>query len=140
MKEGLELNYRSAIVDDILQFKGLGGCESECGLKIWAFKNSYQDALPSRYVVVMTELPDNPGTTVTNAGALIAKEVMEIYLRQADPETITWIEHYPPRGNSVSVRIRETFDRMNIRFDGHQFRNDGWTHLVEADLQTLGIL
>lgn len=138
--KALELNHRAAIVDDILQFKGYHGGDSECGLKVWGFKNSYQDPKPSRYVVLMTQLPDNPGLSVTNGVEIIAMEVMNAYLRQVDPKTITWIEHYPPRGNSVSTRIEETFDLVRLRFDGRQFRNDGWTHLVEADLKTLGIL
>jgi hypothetical protein len=140
MKEAIELDVRRALVDDILTFKGYNGVEGECGLKIWSFKNSYQDLLASRYVIVMTQLPDNKGLSVTNGAENIALEVMETYLRQADPDIITWIEHYPPRGNSVSVRIAETFDRVNMKFDGKRFHINNWTHLVEADLKTLGIL
>lgn len=58
-------------------------------------------------VVMLTELDDNPGASVTNAVAWLIP-----YLEQAlqvDHEDTIWIEHYPQSG------LREpTFDRVRL--------------------------
>jgi hypothetical protein len=55
-------------------------------------------------VVVCTELPSNPGQSVTNAAEQIAAEVIRAHLL---PTPLVWIEHYPPESTN---RETETFD------------------------------
>ena len=59
-------------------------------------------------VVLLTELPDNPGISVTNWAAELATEIAAQY--KLDLGRTLWIEHYPAAGEHP-----EHFDR--IRFD-----------------------
>lgn len=60
--------------------------ESICRLRIYQTEDM-------EAVVIFTELPDNPGMSVTNAAEILANSVsvdFEIY-----DDITTWIEHYP---------------------------------------------
>jgi len=134
------LRLREPSIDDTMEYKAGNGCTTECGVKIWGIKSSPQSILSARHVVVLTELPDNHSTSITNSVEEAATEVMEIYLRNADPETTIWIEHWTPRLN-----IHESYDRVYLRFDGQRFRLDtsngsGWSPLNETLLKEIGIL
>jgi len=63
-------------------------------------------------VVVITELPDNPGTSVTNAIEYIATCVMHDY--KLDPRTTTWVEHYPGQADRP-----ETWDVVTFEWIGN---------------------
>ena len=52
-------------------------------------------------VVVATELPDNPGKSITSAAGEIATALLRDY--QLDPELLVCIEHYPER--SLCARL-----------------------------------
>jgi hypothetical protein len=79
----LDLTY-----NDRFRFRGLHGCRSACHLRL------YRSA--SKAVAIATEPEDNPGTSVTNACEQLAQQVCEHFA--IDPETLTWVEHYPERG------------------------------------------
>jgi hypothetical protein len=55
-------------------------------------------------VVVCSELPNNPGQSVTNAAEQIAAEVIRAYRL---PTPLVWVEHFPPESTN---RETETFD------------------------------
>ena len=57
---------------------------AHCGLHIYD-----TDAGP---VVILTEVADNPGISVTNTAEELATQIAAMYL--LDPTTTTWIEHY----------------------------------------------
>jgi hypothetical protein len=86
---------------DVFKFKGMGVHDSKCGVRIVVEGQ--------KATVFLTELDDNPGTSVTNAvediATLLYKE--SNLLVGIPPEAITWIEHYPQRGT-----ISETYDRV----------------------------
>ncbi len=56
-------------------------------------------------VVVCSELPNNPGMSITNAAERIAAEVIGGH-RLSTP--LVWIEHYPPEARRPGAE--ETFD------------------------------
>lgn len=63
-------------------------------------------------VVLCSELPHNPGLSVTKAAEVIAGEVISSFgLRR----TSVWIEHYPPE---TTDGRSETFDL--VLFSGHE--------------------
>jgi hypothetical protein len=64
-------------------------------------------------VVICTELPDNPGTSITNSAEQIAAEVMRAYPMLEVP--FVWIEHHPPQSTD---RETETFDL--VTFSGYE--------------------
>jgi len=59
------------------------------------------------YVVIVTELPDNEGTLVTNAIENIARQVASTI----KASSIFWIEHYPAAKRRFNRR-EETFDQV----------------------------
>lgn len=58
--------------------------------------------------VIVTELPDNPGMSVTNAAEYVADEICERY--GIRPEELILIEHYPQEPNH-----EETFALVNFQ-------------------------
>ncbi len=57
-------------------------------------------------VVICTELPNNPGMSVTNAVRSVAAEVVEAYRL---PTPLVWIEHHPPDATDGRT---ETFEMV----------------------------
>jgi hypothetical protein len=49
-------------------------------------------------VVICTQLPDNPNTSVTNMAEYLAAEVIEEHCL---PTPLTWIEHYPEHEGEI---------------------------------------
>jgi hypothetical protein len=95
-------------------FSGLSGYKSKCGL-------SFEQKNGSIYVI-MTELPDNPGTSITNMSAALATDIYQLYLTQYSPETIVWIEHY------IYV-AEESFDLVSYTWDGIRYTKPKWKHI-----------
>jgi hypothetical protein len=63
-------------------------------------------------VVIATELPENPGASVTNAAERYASAICEEY--GIPPKDLVWIEHYPPEMDGMP----ESFDR--VEFEGQE--------------------
>ncbi len=89
---------------DVFRFKGMGVHDSRCGVQI-----IQRDGAAT---VILTELPDNPGTSVTNAIEDIATLIYKERLADLAADAITWIEHYPQRG-----KIAETHDRVILQWE-----------------------
>lgn len=70
-------------------------------------------------VIMVTELPENPNTSVTNMAEYLAAELLERHFpeRVGLPEPVVWIEHYPPRGKEGDDFDRVTFDDWRPRND-----------------------
>jgi hypothetical protein len=51
-------------------------------------------------VVICSQLPDNPNTSVTNMAEYLAAEVIE---ERSLPTPLTWIEHYPEHEGEIGV-------------------------------------
>lgn len=64
-------------------------------------------------VVMFTELPDNPGMSVTNAFEIIAEQW--VARTGIDPSSTIWIEHYPEE---------PTFDLVGLTW---RWRAGHWT-------------
>lgn len=84
-------------------FRGPSGVRSACRVRVY-LPDEAGEALRDAPVVVLSELPDNPGTSVTNAVEQLAAEVMDAH---ALPRVPIIIEHYP--SESTGGR-EETFD------------------------------
>lgn len=98
-----------------------------CRIRIW-----------ERYgeppVVMATELPDNPGMSITNAAEYLATDVWE--LLGAPEREIVWIEHYPERG-PAQRRIPEEFDRVTFTQTERGFAGPQWRRLSRAEVEAL---
>jgi hypothetical protein len=105
------------IEDYIHAFRGPTGIRSACRVRLYLPDVSEPgETLEDAPVVIVSELPDNPGTSVTNAIEKIAAEVMDAH-RFAMGRAPVFVEHYPPR---VTGGRDETFDL--VVFAHHEVR------------------
>ncbi|CAG0943407.1 hypothetical protein ANRL1_01328 [Anaerolineae bacterium] len=80
------------------------------------------------YVVVITELDDNPGKSVTNASEYIATELKKsAKLSDAD---VTWVEHYIYQG-------QHEYDKVEYTWNGNKATNPKWSPLGEDAFKKL---
>jgi hypothetical protein len=77
---------------------------------------------------MLTELPDNPGTSVTNYYEHIATELLPFVAmftlgEACSPDSIIWIEHYErPKGTPLP----ETWDRVWLKWNGERYHSPVW--------------
>ncbi|MEW6687150.1 MAG: hypothetical protein AB1393_13265 [Candidatus Edwardsbacteria bacterium] len=90
--------------NDNFEFKGFWNCVSKCGVQVDIERCG---DIIDKAVVTLTELPDNPGTSITDAVEIVATEVYRRVLGDVPPNKIEWIEHYP-----ASEHFNETFDKV----------------------------
>ena len=85
-----------------------------------------------KYVFVATELPDNPGTSVTNYAEHLATAMLRQYgLKPAD---MIWIEHYPKSKDHQE----EDFDLVRfLDIEGDSFRSPVWRRITEQAVEDL---
>ena len=85
-----------------------------------------------KYVFIATELPDNPGTSVTNYAEHLSTAMRRQYGLKA--EEVIWIEHYPEAKN----RREEDFDLVRfIATEGESFRSPVWTRITQEAVDQL---
>lgn len=84
-------------------------------------------------VVLATELPDNPGTSITNFAEQLATQIGE--LLAAPLETLVWIEHYPERG--AKPHERESFALVSFTRTALGLSTPRWRHLDRAEVAAL---
>jgi hypothetical protein len=100
----------------IYHYKGYWNCDAKCDVEI---KKEQR-----KVTVILTELPDNPGTSVTNMVEHLATKIYHEFLSRTPIEDIAWIEHYPAN------RIRkETFDKVMMEWDGKNFAHPQWKRM-----------
>ena len=85
--------------------------------------------------VVLTELHNNPGLSVTNCYEYLATDIAIGLMEEGtvdDPSTVRWIEHYeawPARGR---LWAQDTWDEVTMEWDGEQFGLPTWRRLEGA--------
>ncbi len=84
--------------DYIHPYKGAGGCPARCRVRIYL-----PDDVLDAPVVICSELPDNPGGSITNSAEVIAAGVISHEL----PTPLVWIEHWPKESSGGGA---ETFE------------------------------
>jgi len=85
--------------DYIHPYKDAGGRPSHCRVRIYL-----PDDVLDAPVVICSELPNNPGGSVTNSAEVIAAGVIRA---NELPTPLVWIEHWPKESNDGGT---ETFD------------------------------
>jgi hypothetical protein len=73
--------------DYIHPYKDAGGHSAHCRVRIYL-----PDDLRDTPVVICSELPNNPGGSITNSAEVIAAGVMRAHEL---PTPLVWIEHWP---------------------------------------------
>jgi len=85
---------------NIHKFKGFWNCESKCRVDYFEGKNAWE----GKRVIVVTELDDNTGTSVTNAAEILAKDL------KYNPKTDIFVEHYTKESGGYSTYDIVTFE------------------------------
>jgi hypothetical protein len=84
--------------DYIHPYKDAGGRPAHCRVRIYL-----PDDLRDAPVVICSELPNNPGGSITNSAEVIAAGVIRA---NKLPTPLVWIEHWPEE----STRGQESFE------------------------------
>ncbi|MGB3298592.1 MAG: hypothetical protein WBA76_10015 [Phormidesmis sp.] len=79
---------------------------------------------------MVSELPDNPGMSVTNAAGALAMQVCQYY--EIEPQKLIWIEHYPEEPTH-----EETFDRVTFSFDSGRLADPQWRRIAKEEAHQL---
>lgn len=112
---------------DIFNFKGFHNFLSICGVELFYSMG--------KNIIVFTELPENKGTSVTNAFELIATQYYNYKGLNKDEFPIIWIEHYPS-----SEDREETYDWVELDYNNHKFCNPNWKPMFKKTfLELIGI-
>jgi hypothetical protein len=84
--------------DNIHPYKDTGGRPARCRVRIYV-----PDDMLDEPVVICSELPNNPGGSITKSAEVIAAGVIQA---NALPTPLVWIEHWPEE----STQGQETFE------------------------------
>jgi hypothetical protein len=112
------------IADERFEFSGLHEFPSECRLRVFE-----GPGLP--LVVIATERPDNPGTSITNAAELLATQVYKWLEYPA--RGIVFLEHYEKDGEESYAKERFALVSF-IELDG-QFISPKWQHISKEEVE-----
>jgi hypothetical protein len=87
-----------------------------------------------RKLVVVKELPENPGMSICNAFESLFKAVtrqFELY-----PKEVIWVEHWPAWSASEGGydRTEEEYSLVVYSLIGNEAHSAGWRPLTEAEL------
>lgn len=74
---------------------------------------------PDLFAVIMTERPDNQGSSITNSFEHLATKLHNQRLREVAPEKILWVEHCPPD----SFRDHDDYCLVKLSHDGKKYFN-----------------
>ena len=80
--------------------------------------------------VIATELPDNPGMSITNAAASVAMQVCQYY--EIPLEELVWIEQYPEE-----PAHEETFDWVHFNYNSGVLKVERWQRISTAKAKQL---
>ena len=113
--------------DQEFHYLGLGTFPSVCRLRAF-------EAEDAPTVVIATELPQNPGTSVTNAAQDIAAQAYKLLERPA--QGITLIEHYEQDGQERYAQ--ERFALVSFEHtDGGKFSGPDWRYLAKEEVERM---
>jgi len=87
--------------DYIHPYKDAGGRSAHCRVRIYL-----PDDMRDAPVVICSELPNNPGGSITNSAGVIAAGVIRA---NRLPTPLVWIEHWPEESTDGGA---ETFELM----------------------------
>jgi hypothetical protein len=119
--------------DYIHHYRGYWSDGGKC--RIWIYRENGQAP-----VVICSQLPENPNTSVTNMAEYLAAEV----IREHElPTPLTWIEHYPEHEGEIGeyslVRF-SSWDLEEVRLGGvwrQRVGTPGWAPLRREGAEAL---
>ena len=104
------------------------------GLKSVYGITTIADSTAREIMVVVTEIPENKGKSVTNAYDAVATELYYDRLSHIPVEDIRWIEHYTKEEIGLS---EATFDEVFLDWTGKEFTFPKWKPLDKETLEKI---
>lgn len=128
-----------ALIHERFNYEGYRGI----GRNAFAYLDLYQTAKLER-VFIVTEAPDNTGTSITNRAEVVAMTIeMRLKFGQSfagddhrPNSKMIYIEHYP-RSKSRSNNAKENFSLVTFMLEGRQYSDPNWTHLDRSEVERL---
>ncbi len=121
---------KTSTLEHTLRYRGYHGCLSRCRIQV------YDNGSERPYVVIATELEDNPGTSITNAAEIVAGEVWKLLEKPA--RTMVWIEHYPDRCFlGERPMLREQWDLVRFEQVGNCFLRPKWRRISKEEVERI---
>lgn len=108
--------------------------DTYCDLTIWLDNLNN----PTNAVILLTEIPENKGTSVTNRIRKIQELVREEYypiFTKVDENNVTWIEHYTGDTSSFLPFDKDRYATVNTTGPRDDFKHleiDDFFAMVEA--------
>jgi hypothetical protein len=123
--------------DYIHPYKDAGGHGARCRARIYL-----PDDVLDAPVVVCSELPNNPGGSITNSAEVIAAGVIQA---NELPTPLVWIEHWPEETTDVEKTIElgvfsshEVVERVPYLGETREWIGDAtWKRLDRATVEVL---
>jgi len=114
-------------------YVGYHGCKSKCHIRVF----SPDEGEDAPYLVIATELEDNPGTSVTNVAEHLAYAVWR-YL-ECPSQGLTWVEHYCDRAFIGSkATMKETWDLVTFKKDARgRFIHPQWRPVHKSAVEEM---
>jgi hypothetical protein len=86
--------------------------------------------MEKKAIVILSELEENEGMSVTNLVEHLATDVYNKFLKEYLPEQITWIEHYPENAYR-SIKNKISFSLVTLEWYGDRkaFYHPRWKHI-----------
>lgn len=98
---------------------------AKCGIEVYRGRDSA--------LVIVTELPDNPGMSICNAFEELILQVSSAY--ELDPSRLLWIEHWEAWKSSEGApydREEEEWSRVTFDWDGERASNPRWLYVSQS--------
>ena len=99
--------------DEIFDFKGQWDMPSSCGLKV-------RNVEGKTYIIVTELYQDNPGTSVTYAGRLLAEQICEV--KGLNLNDVVYVECNPDTNSKLSFYDEEFFEVDFNADKSHMYR------------------
>jgi hypothetical protein len=105
----------------IIEFKYYNKLKNKCGIDIlYSGENT---------IVLLTELKQNHGVSVTNAWEYLATLIYNHILKGHDPSKIIWVEHYEDEPENFSI--------VFLDYINEKFCNPDWKYLKQPERKQL---
>jgi len=115
----------SKVMDKMIEYKGHRPFIGLCRLRIYKIGRQ-------KPVVIVTQFPDNPGTSITNVAESLATHVYTTELK-SPPEGMLWIEHYSALGHPKP----EIYSQVSFRHECGEFTDPEWSELTAEEVKFL---
>jgi hypothetical protein len=112
--------------NNVYEYLGSNGYISRCHLALYETPNEPM-------IVIASEIPDNPGQSITNAAAVLATDVFRMF--NGPKEGLIWIERYPKDGDRPIDD--ERYSMVSFDFSPNGFTNPKWRYIPKAEVIAL---